>query len=274
MSIKQINKVFNDETLKGNEKLLMLALADNSNDTGISFPSWNSLITKTSMSKGSICKWLNILEEKQLIFRVSRNRQNGSKTSNKYLIYPHENKLILDEEDYLIFEDLYSQSSEVELPAKVQKLNYPSSEVELLNGEQSSEVELVYEPSLIFNHQENTSRKKNTNNEKLDLAKRTIDFLNLTVKKSFNYTDGNLKEIKSQINKLMKNGDDLKTIENKFAHVIRVKSKEWLNNQEMKKHLNPVTLFRESNFDKYLNQDMGFSTSDIVDKIYEARNAK
>lgn len=116
--------------------------------------------------------------------------------------------------------------------------------------------------------------EKDIVDEKLDLAKRTIDFLNQTVKKSFNYTDGNLKEIKSQINKLLKTGDTLEVIENKFAHVIRVKSKEWLNNQEMKKHLNPVTLFRESNFDKYLNQDMGFSTSDIVDKIYEARNAK
>lgn len=107
-----------------------------------------------------------------------------------------------------------------------------------------------------------------------NLAKRTIDFLNQTVKKSFNYTDGNLKEIKSQINKLLKTGDTLEEIENKFAHVIRVKCNEWINNQEMKKHLNPVTLFRESNFDKYLNQDMGFSASDIVDKIYEARNGK
>ena len=116
--------------------------------------------------------------------------------------------------------------------------------------------------------------KNNIVDEKLDLAKRTIDFLNQTVNKSFNYTDGNLKEIKSQINKLLKNGDTLEVIENKFAHVIRVKCNEWINNQEMKKHLNPVTLFRESKFDKYLNQDMGFSASDIVDKIYESRNGK
>ena len=132
---------------------------------------------------------------------------------------------------------------------------------------------------------ENTNSKENIKSkfsqskiqEKLDrdnLAKKTIDFLNQTVNNRFGYTDGNLKEIKSQINKLIKNGDDLKTIEDKFAYVIKVKSKEWLNNQEMKKHLNPVTLFRESNFDKYLNQDMGFSASDLVDRIYEARNAK
>lgn len=87
-------------------------------------------MTKTSMSKGSVSKWLKDLEDKKLVFRVSRNRQNGSRTSNKYLIYPIDNKSNLDEEDYLIFEDLYN-SSEVEL---VQKLNYPSSEVELPKG--------------------------------------------------------------------------------------------------------------------------------------------
>ena len=163
MSIKQINKVFDDITLKGNEKLLMLALADNCNDSGVCFPSWNSLITKTSMSKGSVSKWLKLLEDKKLVFRVSRNRQNGSRTSNKYLIYPIDNKSNLDEEDYLIFEDLYIQSSEVELPTKVQKLNYPSSEVELPNGGQSSEVEHL-EPSLSFNHYSKPSLKQKKEN--------------------------------------------------------------------------------------------------------------
>lgn len=154
MSIDQMKKVFDDTELKGNEKLLMLALADNSNDTGVSFPSWTTLITKTSMSRGSISKWLIELEEKGLLFRVSRTRLNGSKTSNKFLIYPHINKAILDEQDYLIFKDLYDPSSEVELGSKVQELNYPSSEVELGVRYQSSEVELL-EPSLnILNHQE------------------------------------------------------------------------------------------------------------------------
>ena len=142
-------------------------------------------------------------------------------------------------------------------------------------SEKHSEINPTYNNTSIYNNTIDKKEKyKKENLAAENLAKRTIDFLNQTVKKSFNYTDGNLKEIKSQINKLLKTGDTLEVIENKFAHVIRVKSKEWINNQEMKKHLNPVTLFRESKFDKYLNQDMGFSASDIVDKIYEARNAK
>lgn len=168
MSIDQMKKVFDDIELKGNEKLLMLALADNSNDTGVSFPSWTTLITKTSMSRGSIAKWFIELEIKGLLFRVSRTRLNGSKTSNKFLIYPHINKDILDEQDYLIFKDLYDQSSRVELGSKVQELNYPSSEVELGGGYQSSEVELL-EPSLnILNHQE--KREEANFSEKKDIT--------------------------------------------------------------------------------------------------------
>ncbi len=149
-----MTKVFNDESLKGNEKLLMLALADNCNDTGVAFPSWNELIRKTSMSRGSIAKWVKVLEVKKLLFKKNRNRKNGSRTSSKYLIYPIENRLVLDEEDYLIFKDLYIQSSEVELPPKVQKLNYPSSEVELQNAAQSSEV-IPLKPSLITSNHHN-----------------------------------------------------------------------------------------------------------------------
>lgn len=152
MSIKQMTLVFNDESIKGNEKLLMIALADNCNDSGVAFPSWSELIRKTSMSRGSVSKWLAELENKNLLFRKSRNRKNGRRTSNKFLIYPYVNKSILDEEDMLIFEDLFIQSSEVEQSSKVQKLNSQSSEVELLRGGQSSELEHL-EPSLIINHQ-------------------------------------------------------------------------------------------------------------------------
>jgi len=152
--------VFNCQDIKGNEKLLMLALADNCNDSGVAFPSWNELIRKTSMSRGSISKWIKTLEDKKLLFKKNRNRKNGSRTSSKYLIFPYENKEILDEDDYLIFEDLYTQSSEVELPPKVQKLNYPSSVVEPQNATQSSEV-IPLEPSLITsNHHINHHLKE------------------------------------------------------------------------------------------------------------------
>ena len=39
MSIKQMTSVFNDSSLKPTQKLIMLAIADNSNDEGFCYPS-------------------------------------------------------------------------------------------------------------------------------------------------------------------------------------------------------------------------------------------
>lgn len=97
----------------------------------------------------------------------------------------------------------------------------------------------------------------------ITLAKRTITYLNNKANKSFKDGKGNLKEILAQIRK--------GATEEQLAHVINVKCQEWLKNQEMKKHLNPSTLFREANFDKYLNQDAQMSQTNIIDAVYEAR---
>lgn len=110
--------------------------------------------------------------------------------------------------------------------------------------------------------------------EKESLSHRTIDYLNLKINKNFGYTKGNLKEILSQISKLLKANNSFEEIEDKFAHVINVKCSEWLNNEEMKKHLNPITLFREVNFDRYLNQDLKLDTNDLIDALYKARECR
>lgn len=107
--------------------------------------------------------------------------------------------------------------------------------------------------------------------QKEDLSRNTIDYLNKQGKKRFGHGKGNMKEILSQINKLLKDGNTLKQIEDKFAYVVNVKCQEWNNNTEMNKHLNPVTLFRESNFDRYLNQEMKVTQSDMISAVYEAR---
>ncbi len=90
------------------------------------------------------------------------------------------------------------------------------------------------------------------------LAENTIDYLNQKANKNFTYTKGNLKEINLQIKKGFG--------EQEFAYVIDVKVEEWLNNDDMKKNLNPVTLFRESNFDRYLNQSKKQASS--MDNLY------
>ncbi|MCU7571579.1 conserved phage C-terminal domain-containing protein [Riemerella anatipestifer] len=42
--------------------------------------------------------------------------------------------------------------------------------------------------------------------------------------------------------------------EQEILEVIQLKTLEWKKNPTMSVHLNPVTIFRPSNFDKYINQ--------------------
>lgn len=96
------------------------------------------------------------------------------------------------------------------------------------------------------------------------LAKNTITYLNRQTGKSFRDGAGNLKEILAQIKK--------GATEQQLAHVINVKCSEWLNDTKNKKHLNPVTLFRESNFDRYLNQDFVMNEDQKLEAYFEARD--
>lgn len=76
-----------------------------------------------------------------------------------------------------------------------------------------------------------------------------IEILNL-----FNMITGNKhrsgKANLAGIKRVLKDGYSLKEIQ----EVIQLKTIQWKNNAQMSDHLNPVTIFRESNFDKYINQ--------------------
>ncbi len=54
----------------------------------------------------------------------------------------------------------------------------------------------------------------------------------------------------SGIKRVLKDGYSPEEIQ----EVIQAKTLDWKNNEDMSKHLNPVTIFREKNFDKYINQ--------------------
>ena len=86
--------------------------------------------------------------------------------------------------------------------------------------------------------------------DKSDAApyKTIIKYLNNKVNKRFSYkSESNRKLIKARFNEGYKLED--------FMKVIDIKTNEWINDKKMKSYLQPSTLFRGSNFDKYLNQD-------------------
>ena len=86
--------------------------------------------------------------------------------------------------------------------------------------------------------------------DKSDAApyKTIIEYLNNKVNKRFSYkSESNRKLIKARFNEGYKLED--------FIKVIDIKTNEWINDKKMKSYLQPSTLFRGSNFDKYLNQE-------------------
>jgi hypothetical protein len=153
MSIKQMTRVFNDDTLKPTKKLIMLAISDSANDSGVAFPSWNTIAQKTGLSRQSLQDNLKQLVDDGYLFKKNRSRKKGGRSSNKYLIYPQENKGFLDEEDYLFFEDLYTQSQGDGLP--------PQSQGDGLGVDTQSQGDgLESEPSLISSNHHFKNIKK------------------------------------------------------------------------------------------------------------------
>lgn len=95
--------------------------------------------------------------------------------------------------------------------------------------------------------------------DKSDAApyKTIIEYLNNKVNKRFSYkSESNRKLIKARFNEGYKLED--------FMKVIDIKTNEWINDDKMKNYLQPSTLFRGSNFDKYLNQEVTTKKTESV----------
>jgi DNA-binding transcriptional MocR family regulator len=75
------------EGIKPATKIVLYWLADHHNgDTGDCFPSLNLLARECEMSRPTVVKHLNELEELGLIVRAKRQRENGSQTSTAYIL--------------------------------------------------------------------------------------------------------------------------------------------------------------------------------------------
>lgn len=95
--------------------------------------------------------------------------------------------------------------------------------------------------------------------DKSDAApyKTIIEYLNKKVNKKFSYkAESNRKLIRARFNEGYTLDD--------FIRVIDIKTNEWINDEKMKSYLQPSTLFRTSNFDKYLNQEPLTKKDDVV----------
>ena len=116
-----------------------------------------------------------------------------------------------------------------------------------------------------IDYTENTTENINMSDESDATPYKTIiEYLNKKVNKKFSYKSvSNRKLIKARFNEGYKLDD--------FIKVIDIKTNEWINDNKMKNYLQPSTLFRGSNFDKYLNQEVvkQFNDSNKDDVVFE-----
>jgi uncharacterized phage protein (TIGR02220 family) len=104
------------------------------------------------------------------------------------------------------------------------------------------EIQEVEKPIQYNNKQLNTNNKINNN-----IYSEVLDYLNLKAETRYRNVESNFKHIKARLN-------DGFTIDD-FKAVIDKKCAEW-KGTEFEKYLTPETLFRPSNFEKYLNQNI------------------
>lgn len=86
MSIKLMTSVWDSADLNGSDLLVLLALADWSNEEGMSWYSIRKIAQRARVSVRQAQRILTELEEKGYINRDERLRENGSHTSNIYQI--------------------------------------------------------------------------------------------------------------------------------------------------------------------------------------------
>lgn len=72
--------------LKGNEKLVLLALADHADDAGQCWPGLERIAEKCGISRASVIEHLNKLTEIQIISRKKMHDENGYRRSNLYVL--------------------------------------------------------------------------------------------------------------------------------------------------------------------------------------------
>ena len=248
MSIKLIQQAW-DSPLKGNDLLVLIALADNASDEGYCWPSWQSIMSKTKVSRGTLSSVLNRLEEGGYIARESRKRDSGSDASNGYFILQnkrssrfehHQNKGQSSESEH---QNEWGRSSESERGG-VQNLN-----------PQSSESEHLYEPS--YNRQLEPSIKTPKPPVEKNDAKpyaEIVTYLNENTGSNYRPNTSKTKEL---INARIKEGF---TVED-FKTVIDKKAAMWKNDPKMSAYLRPETLFG-TKFEGYLNERV--STAQVL----------
>lgn len=85
MTIKAMTWAF-EQPLAGNEKVVLLALADAANDDGVCWPSIPNIAAKAHVSDRTVQRVIRQLIDGGYVSTVSRSHENGRYAANKYVL--------------------------------------------------------------------------------------------------------------------------------------------------------------------------------------------
>lgn len=83
-----MSKVWTEQDTSGNERLVLMALADNANDEGICWPSHATIASKCRIERRHVIRLVQSLINRGYVRRQRRLAKDGRKTSNIYQLLP------------------------------------------------------------------------------------------------------------------------------------------------------------------------------------------
>ncbi len=196
------------------EKLVALALADQANDSGVCWPSQESVARRTGLSNRSVIRAINALSKAGVLSSQKRLRESNIYRFNSGILAV----LISDS-----VSPMEPSISDTVSPHKCTSVTYDSLYIQTIN--ESSSIK---------------SRDYKTE------AKEVLEFLNRKTGKAFRCVDTNLRPIIERL----KSGIEVQDCKT----VIARKHRDWSKDPKMSGYLRPATLFRASNFESYLGE--------------------
>jgi uncharacterized phage protein (TIGR02220 family) len=218
-------KAFGINAGTAGRKLVLLKLADNANDQGECWPSYQHIADQCEMSKRSAMNHIDALCVDGLIEKRSRKGPKGNSTNVYIVTLSGEKSAPPSEKTALGSATVAPHSELIALPPSAESAPGISHSFESVSEPVSEPKDSVGQP---------------------DIAAAAIDYLNRKAGRNFKAVPTSKKLIHARA----KEGATLAD----FKAVIDRKCAEWLGDQNREQYLRPATLFNAEKFNNYLGQ--------------------
>jgi len=230
MSLMLMAKAFGINAGTAGRKLVLLKLADNANDQGECWPSYQHIADQCEMSKRSAMNHIDALCVDGLIEKRSRKGPKGNSTNVYIVTLGGEKSAPPSEKTALGGETVAPHSEMVALPPSAESAPGISHSFESVSEPVNESKDSVGQPDVAVDA----------------VAFRAIAYLNYKAGRNFKVVPTSTKLIRARAKEGATMAD--------FKAVIDRKCAEWLGDQNREQYLRPATLFNAEKFNNYLGQ--------------------